>query len=245
MDAAPGTGRPPLLDLLGVRIEHAQLSGHPFSKPEISIGIDGASTWRGGRSGRRIQIYFSSGAIEDRNRASLDVAINRITVCGNGAAIHFVSFLRGHKVFIDTKIKDAIRSFILHAAGRKRVENFYVPSRGIELEHLAGIKTVEPHHSIRSDVALRAAGMIVVIFRGSCPGLKLFGFDVKLRHGATLVTSRQPWIPLFIEFNRQIIFSQAGLERRYFPFVELTGAWIEPADIRALKIVVPDHLIDI
>ncbi len=86
--------------------------------------------------------------IENRNRASFNVAINRVTVCGNGAAIHFVSLLRGHKVFIDTKIKNTIRSFILHAAGRKRVEDLYHSCCGIELKHFAGIETVEPHHSV-------------------------------------------------------------------------------------------------
>ncbi len=87
--------------------------------------------------------------------------------------------------------------------------------------------------------------MIVVVFRRSGPGLKLFCFDIELRHCATLITSRQPRIPLLIKFNRQIIFSQAGLERRHFPFLELTGAWIEAPDVRALKIVVPDHLVGV
>ena len=188
-------------------------------------------------------VTFPGGVIENCDRASLDVAINRIAIRGNGAAIHFVRLFRGHKILIDTKVKNTIRTLVLHAAGRKRVEDFDFSCCGIELEHLAGIKTVKPHHAVRSDISLRAAGMIVVIFRRSSPGLKLFSFDVKHRYGASLVTSGQPRIPLFIEFNRQVILSEAGLKRRYLPFLELTGARIEPADIGALKIVVPNHVV--
>src|SRR5882672_4982776 len=127
--------------------------------------------------------------IENGDRASLDVAINRVSICGDSASIHFVGLFGRREVLIDAEIKNTVGTFELRAASRKRVEDLNVSRLWIELEHLARIEAVEPHHPVRSDIALRAAGVIVAIFRRRAPGLKLFGFDVEHGCGASLITS--------------------------------------------------------
>src|SRR5258706_14641823 len=97
--------------------------------------------------------------IKNGDRASLDVAINRVSICGDSGSINLVGLFGRREVLIDAEVKKTVGPFELRAAGRKRVEDFTVAGVPIELENLARIAALEPHHPVRSDLAWRAAGV--------------------------------------------------------------------------------------